>query len=552
MSSDCFTYIVGGKAGEGVKKAGSVAANHFAAMGRHVFQMDDYPSLIRGGHNFVAVSTATREITSHYMKADLTVALDERSYKTHRGHLADEGVVVYNSDQVSVGEGIGVPMTTAAEKYPNPELRVGVSGPAALAAATGMTKDELGALIEREYKHELESNIPFAEAIYGAVCEAGGVKFKLEPGDRERPMPTGNQAIAVGAVAAGLDVYLGYPMTPASTILHFLAAHDQDFGVAVMHPESELAVVNIAIGAAAAGARAMVGTSGGGFALMEEAFSLAGMAEVPLLCVLSSRPGPSTGVPTYTEQADLRFALNPGHGDFPRIVASPGSVGEAYTLAAEMMDLVWRFQAPAVLLTEKHLSESRMTVDIQVDGAAWAESLEHEGGDYKRYLDTEDGVSPLLFPPSDAVINWSSYEHDELGITTEAGPVIAKMHDKRQKKAATIVDHLRDTRTVNRFGDKGPLIFTYGSTTMSVLEALRFGGIEATVVQPVYLEPFPVWEFERYVGMTPIVVEQSASGQFATLIGDKTQLKPSAVIRRYDGRAFDPIELAEDLRKEIS
>jgi 2-oxoglutarate ferredoxin oxidoreductase subunit alpha len=439
-----------------------------------------------------------------------------------------------------------------AKEYPNPDLRVGVRGPAALAAATGMTKDELKALIEAGYKHDLESNIPFASAIYDAVCEAGGVRFRLERGDRSRPMPTGNQAIALGAVAAGLDVYLAYPMTPASTILHFLAAHDRDFDIAVMHPESEIAVVNIAIGAAAAGARAMVGTSGGGFALMEEAFSLAGMAEVPLLCVLSSRPGPSTGVPTYTEQADLRFALSPGHGDFPRVVASPGSIDEAYTLTAEMMDLVWRFQTPAVLLTEKHLSESRMTVDLDVEGAAWAEPVKHRGADYKRYLDTDDGVSPLLFPPSGEVINWSSYEHDEFGVTTEEAPTVAKMHDKRQRKAGTIVEHLKGARTVNVFGQGGPLIFTYGSTTLSVAEALRYGGIDATVVQPVYLEPFPVWEFERYAGARPIVVEQSVSGQFAGLIREKTKIEPAAVIKRYDGRAFDPVELAADIKKAVS
>jgi 2-oxoglutarate ferredoxin oxidoreductase subunit alpha len=552
MKSDVFTYIVGGKAGEGVKKAGSTAANHFAAMGRHVFQMDDYPSLIRGGHNFVAVSTATRDITSHYMRADLIVALDERSYNAHRDHLAEDGVLVYNSDQVSAADGIAVPMTTLAKEYPNPGLRVGVSGAAALAAATGMTKDQLAALIEREYRRDLENNIPFAASVYEAVCDAGGVRFRLDPGDRPRPMPTGNQAIALGAVAAGLDVYLAYPMTPATTILHFLAEHDQEFGVAVMHPESEIAVINVAIGAAAAGARAMVGTSGGGFALMEEAFSLAGMAEVPLLCVLSSRPGPSTGVPTYTEQADLRFALNPGHGDFPRIVASPGTVAEAYALAAEMMDLTWRFQTPAVLLTEKHLSESRATVDLDPEGAAWAEPVEHTGGDYRRYRDTDDGISPLLFPPSKELINWSSYEHDELGITTEEGPTIAKMHDKRQRKADTIVKHLKGSRTVNRFGDGTPVIYTYGSTTMSVLEALRYGGIEATVVQPVYLEPFPSWEFEGLADATAIVVEQSVSGQFAELIRSKTGIEPAAVIRRYDGRAFDPIELADDLKKALS
>jgi 2-oxoglutarate ferredoxin oxidoreductase subunit alpha len=551
MTKDVFTYIVGGKAGEGVKKAGTTAANMLSSMGRHVFQMDDYPSLIRGGHNFSAVSTASREIRSHYMSADVVVALDERSYGLHRDHVADGGVMVFNSDAVKQGDGLGVPMTGLAADYPNPELRVGVSGIAALCATLGQTKDELGAIIEREYRHDLENNTAFAEAVYDKVAEQAGGRFTLEGTGDGRVMFTGNEAIAMGAAAAGLDMYIGYPMTPASTVLHYLAAHDRELGVTVVHPESEIAVANMAIGAAAAGARVMVGTSGGGFALMEEAFSFAGMAEVPFLSVLSSRPGPSTGVPTYTEQADLRFALGQGHGDFPRVIASPGCVREAFELAAEMLSLVWAYQTPGILLTEKHLSESRVTTTIDSGAAAWAEGALHEGGAYRRYLSTEDGVSPMLFPPSEESIKWSSYEHDERGITTEEGGAIAAMHDKRDRKGASLVDHLRGMRTVNRFGDEGPLILTYGSTTMSVLEALQAGGISARVVQPVYLEPFPVWEFEDLSDEEALVVEQSSTGQFATLMAERAGVSASDVILRYDGRPFEPMELAEEILSAI-
>jgi 2-oxoglutarate ferredoxin oxidoreductase subunit alpha len=551
MASDVFTYIVGGKAGEGVKKAGTTAANMFSTMGRHVFQMDDYPSLIRGGHNFCAVSSAVREVHSHYMKADVVVALDERGYKVHRPHVSDGGVMIYNSDAVKDGEGTGVPMTTEAAAYPRPELRVGVSGIAALCATIGQSKDELAALIEREYKHDLENNTTFASAIYDRVHESVGGRFRLESPGGDRAMFTGNQAIALGAAAAGLDMYIGYPMTPASTILHYLAAHEAELGITVVHPESEIAVANMAIGGAAAGARVMVGTSGGGFALMEEAFSFAGMAEVPFLSVLSSRPGPSTGVPTYTEQADLRFALGQGHGDFPRLVASPGTVAEAFFLAAEMLDLVWTYQTPGILLTEKHLSESRVTTEIDAGSAAWVDPALHSDGQYRRYLSTDDGVSPMLFPPSSGSIKWSSYEHDEDGITTEDGPVIAAMHDKRDRKGARLTEHLRGARTVNRFGDEGPLILTYGSTTMSVLEALTAGGIAARVVQPVYLEPFPVWEFEGLADKSAIVVEQSSTGQFATLLADRAGISATDVILRYDGRPFEPVELAEEIRGAI-
>jgi 2-oxoglutarate ferredoxin oxidoreductase subunit alpha len=459
--------------------------------------------------------------------------------------------MVFNSDAVESGEGVGVPMTSEAAAYPNPELRVGVSGIAALCAATGRTKDELAELIEREYKHDLESNIAFANAIHGHVSEAIGGRFPLEGPGGSRTMFTGNQAIALGAAAAGLDMYIGYPMTPASTILHYLAAHDRELGIAVVHPESELAVANMAIGAAAAGARVMVGTSGGGFALMEEAFSFAGMAEVPFLSVLSSRPGPSTGVPTYTEQADLRFALGQGHGDFPRVVASPGTVAEAFALAAEMLELVWDYQAAGILLTEKHLSESRMTIEIDAASASWVEPALHSGSDYRRYLSTDDGVSPMLFPPSNETVKWSSYEHDEDGVTTEEGDAIAAMHDKRDRKGASLVERLREGRTVNRFGDEGPLIVTYGSTTMSVLEALAAGGISARVLQPVYLEPLPVWEFEGLADEPAIVVEQSSTGQFATLLADRAGVDATDVILRYDGRPFEPVELAAELKSAI-
>jgi len=546
-----FTFLVGGKAGEGVKKAGSTAAGHLALMGRHVFQMDDYQSLIKGGHNFSVVSSSVRAVTSHYMRADLVVALDALSYDLHHEHLADGGVVVYNSDQVSDGPGVGLPMTSEAAKYPSAELRVGVAGAAALAAALGLDRGAMQTLIAREYARDVENNIAYAGAIYDAAVPALGGRFRLEGGGAVMPIVSGNEAIGLGAAAAGLDAYFAYPMTPSSSLLHFLAAHDRDLGIAVVHAESEIAVANMAIGAAFAGARSMVGTSGGGFALMVEALSLAGMTEAPILCLLGQRSGPSTGVPTYTEQGDLGFALNPGHGEFPTIVASPGSVEEAFRLSAELLALVWCCQAVGILLSEKHLTESSMTVRLDPTQAAWAEPVGHPGGAYARYAETPDGVSPLAFPPSREVIKWNSYEHDAAGITTEHAGDIARMHDKRLRKTETIRRAVERLTAVNQYGDKGPVIFTYGSTTMSVLEAIHAGGIEATVVQPVYLRPFPDWALYEHRGSSPVVVEQSAGGQFARLLAEKGDIRAKTVIRRYDGRPFDPDELAAEIKSAL-
>jgi 2-oxoglutarate ferredoxin oxidoreductase subunit alpha len=551
MAKNVFTFIVGGKAGEGVRKAGSVAAHLFSGMGRHVFDMDDYGSLIKGGHNFSVVSTARRRITSHYIGADLVVAPDERSYDLHREHLAEGGILAYNSDAVKDVEGLGVPLMTEAKKYPNPDLRIGVGAVAILAAAIGCEKECLKRIIDKEYPRDIEHNIAYAMTIYDMVHPQIGGKFRLEKGDRERPILTGNEAIALGAAAGGLDLYFAYPMTPSSAILHYLAAHSQELGVIAVHPENEIAVINMAIGAVFAGARAMVGSSGGGFALMQEAFSLAGAVEAPLLCYMGSRPGPSTGVPTYTSQGDLKFSIHQGHGEFPRIVASPGSMEEAFYLAAEMLGLVWRFQTPGIVLTEKHLAESRMTVDIDAKKAKWPEPVMHTGGEYKRYSDTGDGVSPLLFPPSEEPVKWNSYEHDELGITTEEPGMIARMQEKRQKKGRAITEHMKGMRTVNVYGDKGPVIFTYGSTTLSVLEALRAGEMEATVIQPIYLEPLPAWELDRYASSKIIVVEQSCSAQFASLLAEKTGIEAKAVITKYDGRPFDPAELAARIKEEV-
>jgi len=552
MENDVFTFLVGGKAGEGVKKAGSVAAHIFSSMGRHIFQMDDYMSLIRGGHNFSVVSTSTKLVSSHYMNANLVVNFDKRSCETHMNDVAKDSIIIFNSDEQENVEGIGIPLTSEAEKYPMKSLMYGVGAVAILSSTIGYKKDKMNQVIQTQYPRGIEDNISFANKIYDMVKTECQSKFPLEKGYKERKIISGNQSISLGAIAGGLDVYYAYPMTPASTILHFLAKQAENFGIAVVHAESEIAVINMAIGSAFTGAKSMVGTSGGGFALMTEGFSLAGITETPLLVVLSQRPGPATGVPTYTEQADLSFALTAGHGDFLRIVTSPATVEEAYYLTSEMLDLVWKFQTPGILLTDKHLSESSMTVDIDVERANWAEPKINNGSDYKRYLNTSDGISPMLFPPSKEIIKWNSYEHDEFGITTEDAEMITLMHDKRNKKESTLIEYLKGKETVNIIRGEHPTnIFAFGSTYMSVLEALKYGNINPSAIQPVYLNPLPIWELEEFKNQDNVVVEQSISGQFTTLLKEKAGLKIKHTIKRYDGRPFDPIELSIKIKEVL-
>jgi 2-oxoglutarate ferredoxin oxidoreductase subunit alpha len=553
MDKELFTFIVGGKAGEGVKKAGQAASALFAAMGRQVFQADEYESLIKGGHNFSTVTTGTRQVTGTYLKADVVVCLDKRSYDIHNEHLAPGGILVYNNDANGPGnwKGAGLPLTSSAKKYPNPELRMGLGAVAALMAALGLDRSDVMKLVKAEYARDMESNLQFALAVHELASSQIGQKFNLGRGDVKRPMLFGNQAIVLGAYLGGLDLYFAYPMTPSSSALHYIAGKARELGVTVVHPESEIAVMNMAIGAAFTGARSMIGTAGGGFGLMVEALSMAGMADTPVLALLASRVGPSTGSATLHEQSDLRFAIGAGHGEFPRLVASPGTVKEALFLSAELLDLAWKFQVPAILLTEKHLCESTMTVDIDPSEAAWSEPALHAGGEYKRYRITDDGISPLLFPPTRELNKWSSHMCDEAGLVSEAPGMITQMHEKAIRKGRAIEEKLRSMHTVNTFGNEGPLVMTYGSTTMAVVEALRFSGLKARVVQPVYLEPFPEWALGCFADQKPIVVEQSSTGLFAGLVGDRLGVEPEAVIKKYDGRPFDPEELAARLKEVL-
>lgn len=547
-----FTVLIGGKAGEGVKKAASVISHSMNSLGRNVFEMDDYPSLIKGGHNFSVVSSSVDSIYSHYGKADVIISLDERSFAEHSNDLAAGGVHIFDSkDGGKTGESL-VPLkiSSIADKYSKPELIRGVSAVVAYAFMAGFSKEDALQIVNDGYEKNSEENSAYASEIYDELRASGAVQFSIEQSGNRGKILSGNEAIALGLAAAGAEYYFAYPMTPSSSILHFLAQH-RELGVRTVHPESEIAVVNMAIGAAFTGAKSALGSSGGGFALMQEGLSLAGMSETPLMCVLSSRSGPSTGVPTYTEQGDLMFALNQGHGEFPIVVASPGTVEQAYYLAAELLQLAWRFQAVSILLTEKHMSESSMSIDKLKDLIAeHSETGEKSEAAYGRYRLTVDGISPMKFPPSEELIKASSYEHDENGITTEKADIVSMMHEKRLKKQITIEEHLKNEDTVKRYGTGRHKIVAYGSTLMSVLEAVKCGEIDAEVIQPIYLKPFPKDKLGDL--SDAIIVEQSASGSFSALIKEKCGVKIKRTITKYDGRPFSPEELSEKLKEAIN
>ncbi|MFQ5911360.1 MAG: 2-oxoacid:acceptor oxidoreductase subunit alpha [Thermoplasmata archaeon] len=551
MAQDLLTVIVGGEAGHGVKKSGTVISTVMNELGRYVFEMDDYQSLIRGGHNFSVVSSSISRLYSHYMSTDILVCLDKRSVDIHKGRLKEGGSLVYNEDAVQLESGTGLPMSTWIRELKGIPPMAGTFGVAAVSVLCGLDLSVIERIFQRSYPRGLEANVELARRTYEAMKADKG-KFPLETGDgKPGSLFAGNEAIALGAAAAGLDVYIAYPMTPSSSLLHFLAAQSRRLGIAVLHPENEIAVINMALGSAYAGARTAVGSSGGGFALMHEAFSLAGMSETPILVILSSRPGPSTGVPTYTAQGDLDFALNVGHGEFPRIVLSPSGTNQAFEKAGELLNLVWKFQIPGILLTEKHLSESVMTTNIDPASIEAPDPALYDGPpeQYDRYEGTDSGISPMLFPPVEgAVIKSNSYEHDQKGITTEEAERIAEMQERRHRKEEVIRNEVKNLRTVATFGEGSHSLVTYGSTTLSALEAVKHVD-DVKVVQVIYLRPFPDWALREAVSDSKMIAaELSVSGQFEDLLRSKG-FDVAARIRRYDGRPFDPPELASRIRE---
>jgi len=556
VASEIYSVLIGGKAGEGVKKAAQVIAHIAMTCGKHVFQEDDYQSLIKGGHNFSIVSISDDVLYNSYKNPDLIISFDDRSIRTHSAKLKPGGLHICNGDDAASAEAsaLKLPLSSLMKSVYGEAGNVSLAAIAVFCALWSIPEEALSELIGREFKRNQEENRAFAYQVYLLAKE-----LLPQSPDSCQMLPTsanlysGNQLIASGAWVAGLDLYFSYPMTPASSILHYLALKRESHKVFAIHVESELAAANMAIGAVFAGKRAAVGSSGGGFALMQEAFSLAGMVEAPLLCFLSSRPGPATGVSTYTAQEDLFFALNQGHGEFTRIVASPDSFERAFTLSAELLDLAWEVQTPAILLTEKHLSESAADIVLSDVDFPQEPSLPLPyPGEYKRYAITDNGISPLKSPGhahsgDDDVIKWNSHEHGENGVRIDNAPAMIAMKDKRNRKAAYLKQATQRYQRVAKYGEGDSLVFAYGSTALELREALKYHSFQLVV--PIYLEPFPAEELAEYRGQEAIIVEHSSQPHFAEFLRIKLGIRSKADILRYDGRTWDSMELAKLIRE---
>lgn len=547
------SVLIGGQAGDGIRQASDAISRLFNRLGYWAFAYEDYGSLIRGGHDFAIIRASPKKILAHKDRVDVVVALNQDSIEKHRWRLNAKSLMIFDSAKVKA-DGLGLPLSDIVAERKLPPIVRNTAALGALASVFGVDFKVVEDVIRRSLRRSVEENVEVATKAYEMAGSHGGT-FRIPIlGNPPKPLLSGNEAIALGAIRGGLKLYVAYPMTPSSSILHYLAANAEALKISTVHPENEIAVIGMAEGAAYAGVRAMVGTSGGGFALMVEHLSLSGQAEIPIVIYLGQRPAPSTGVPTYTAQGDLFFSMFAGHGEFARIVIAPGDAEQAFRLTSEAMNLAWKFQAPVILLCDKHLSESTCSTEIDEALAVVEEAkLWTGGGEYKRYSFTDDGVSPLAFPGTrGANVKSDSYEHDEYGVTTEKAELIARGHDKRMRKVKAIEEELRARNTVMAYGNAGSdtAIVTWGSTKGAAVEVAEERGLLA--VQPLYLHPLPTWEIGKHLqGARRVVcVEVNAKGQLGTWLRYHGFRVDRSVLK-YDGRPFTVDELGARIEEVI-
>ncbi|TAM43108.1 2-oxoacid:acceptor oxidoreductase subunit alpha [bacterium] len=550
-----FSVLIGGKAGFGIDKSGAVIGGLLNKLGLRVYIYRDYPSIIRGGHTFSIIRASKERITTHRNKVDFILALNQDTFDLHKARLKDDSVIIYDSDSVKLeglsdkARSIGVPIAKIIKEEGASEIMRNSCIIGAFVKTTGITWELLDGIFRKEFTKETDLNLKIARRGYDEAREL----TKIEPiSQRILPLLSGNQAVALGLIKAGLNTYISYPMTPTSPILHYLAEAADEFGLKVIHPESEIGVMLMSLGFSYMGKKVAMGTSGGGFCLMTEGLSFAGMSELPIVVVMGQRPGPSTGLPTYSAQTELHFVLNAGQGEFPRFVVAPGDTEEAYFWSAQALNLSWKYQIPSIILTDKNLGEGVFNFDIDSipDIKETAPLLWDRKSPYKRYLNTETGVSPLAFAPEkDTVIKVNSYEHDESGITTEDTGLSVLMAEKRLRKEKYLQEELDKFNTVKTYGNKESevALLCWGSNKGVCVEAAESLGLK--VIQPLVLWPFPVKQFQEAAKGAKkfICVENNATGQLSQLL-KISGFNVDEQILKYDGRPFSLDELEERIR----
>ncbi len=575
--SRIHAIAIGGAAGQGVATPGNIFARILVRRGLHLNAYNAYQSIIRGGHTLLTIRTGVDPVTSFGDKIDLLIPLNQDTMDRHLKLMGPGTAVIYNGDTIEprdAAEGVQCCPLPVKDLTDNSRNKL-AQNTLALGAALNMLgvgfqplAEVLTTQFERKGDAVVRENVDVARAGYDHASA------NFQPFDEPLPMTenpkavlTGNMALAMGGAAAGVKFYCAYPMSPATGVLHWMAPHARKAGIMVRQVEDEIGVINMAIGAAHTGVRAMCATSGGGFALMTEGLGMSAMMETPVVVIDVQRAGPSTGVPTKTEQGDLWQMLGAGHGDYPRVIAAPTTVLDCFKLVPEIFNLTDRFQCPGIILGDLLLSEGTGSVepaeldfDVEIDRGELIMSSQGPNG-YKRYALTESGVSPRAVPGVPHHIHTASTdEHAEDGtlISDEfTDPTKRRnMMDKRQRKVQAIEAAVQPPELIGASGADVTLV-GWGSTQGVIEEAvelLKEEGISANQLQIRWLVPLHGDAIVEILGSEkhPIIVENNYSGQFARYLRSETSYVPAGHIRKYDGEPFMPHHIVESVKEQLA
>ena len=571
MSSGTYDFAmgIGGEAGQGIATPGDILARIFVRRGLHLTTYNAYQSIIRGGHIFLTVRVSDDKIYSHGDRLDLLLCLNQDTMDRHLNLMGPGSRVVFNSDNIKAegaARGVGLcPLPIAELTQSRNRL---VQNTVAVGAIMALMKLDFSVLEEslqlrfqRQGQAVVDENVRVARAGYDYTL-ANFEPFSQDVGQGEKPLAVwaGNEAIAMGAAAAGLKFYAAYPMSPSSGILHWMASNARNLGIMVRQVEDEIGVANMTIGAAHAGCRAMCGTSGGGFALMTEAIGAAGMMEIPVVFVNVQRAGPSTGVPTKTEQGDLWQALGASQGDFQRLIVAPTDALDAFNTMPELFNLVDHYQCPGIVISDLLISEGRYSVDPadinmhpDIDrGALIMDGSATDG--YKRYENTESGISPRALPGLEGrvhVVATDEHDEDSMLISDEfTNPHKRRMMvEKRSRKLNDMLERVAPPQLEGAEGADVTLV-GWGSTYGTIKEALALlavQGVKANQLGIKWIVPFHADAVSDLLSKAKkvIVVENNESGQFYRYMRSETGLSVDGHIRKYDGEPFAPHHIVQ-------
>ncbi len=555
-----YTWKIGGEAGFGIMTTGLLFAKIAARRGYNTFDFVEYPSLIRGGHNAYDVTFGDGDVSTLKKTIDILICLNKETYELHKNTLSKDAVVLYDKDVFSLAEGVNgvhIPYTQILKEMNGMVIMKNMIALGASLALMGADLSELHDILEEQFGKKgaevVALNKQFAQRGSDGVASnySNLVRPLLVKRESEKKMViSGNEAFSFAAVGADCRFYAAYPMTPSSGVLTALAGWAAKTGMVVRHAEDEIAVINSALGASFTGVRSAVGTSGGGFALMVEAVSMAGIIEQPIVIFLSQRPGPATGMPTWTEQGDLLFAVHSGHGEFQKIVLAPGDHKEMITLTLKAFDLADIYQVPVIVMSDMLLSESHRTVSYEVVDRIMSEYKPNRGKlvdsaktTYKRYKITNDGISPRLIPGAKgAYYQANSYEHLEDSHTTESAEERVKQVDKRARKWKTYLEN--DFALPTFIGDvenAKVVLVGWGSTLGVAEEAVKGAGGRLAYVH--FSSVYPLHKTNIKKLLSPledklVLVENNSTAQFGQLLQMETGISVARKLLRYDGRAI--------------